>query len=192
MKKLTKKYVNKIELMLPNIISSINKKLDIKESDIKMVGEFLKLMQEYNQQINEEEIYESYRLHFGKYKGWSIEDIFNQDIGYLLWLINNFKNDMVQAKIKKYLDEIGYDIVNNVKVTIHEPIEGPKQEVIDLINTKVIVYTQEDLDNAIAIENYELASIIRDYLKYEHQNRINKLFEGARFRKEINLGEDEK
>jgi len=44
-------------------------------------------------------------FNFGKYKGKTIEEVFNIDDEYLFWIEKNFKPGIVLSEVKKFLNE---------------------------------------------------------------------------------------
>lgn len=46
-----------------------------------------------------------YVLHFGKYKGECISDIYDEDPAYIRWLANNSNNEKVVYIIQTFLEE---------------------------------------------------------------------------------------
>ena len=89
----------------------------------------------------------NFEFSFGKFDGHTVEWVYENHPEYLNWLLSdNFDETKARIKfrIKRYLSFIGiYKEPNNT------------------LNNK---YTKENLAEAINIENYELAIIIRDYL----------------------------
>lgn len=90
------------------------------------------------------------KFYFGKYKGKTFEWVWENDSDYIEWILNKFKDDdSIIVKLKTYLESIG--------VVIQEKDDEEEE----------INYTQEDLDEAIKVENYELAALISKTLKQQ-------------------------
>lgn len=73
---------------------------------------------------------------FGKYDGWTVEEVYYEDIGYLIWFYNNIQDNFsIKEAIK---NEFGGEVPKkHRKVRVQLPLSGA-------VNKKVFCSDTED------------------------------------------------
>lgn len=96
---------------------------------------------------------------FGKYKGYSLSEIYEQDSNYIYWLLSD-KFDDVNVKVKPIVKEFLESIKVESKVINNIMLQQRKEIVLEILN------------EALEIEDYLLAAEVRDELNLIN-NQLN-------------------
>ena len=85
-----------------------------------------------NQTVTQEEA-DNYTLTFGKYKGKTLKEVYEEDEGYIQWMLNNSKDDRMMKLI-------------SLATGIYVPSEEESKERLELINEINGLATETDTD----------------------------------------------